>query len=79
MENNDKNIEDRNENKRRSFYAFIKNKGAVVGTIVFSILIICSLFAPLIAPYDPYTIVRDSLESPILQHIMALHKLCVIF
>jgi ABC-type dipeptide/oligopeptide/nickel transport system permease subunit len=42
------------ENKVLEFYRqFKKNKSALVGLVIVAILIICGLFAPIIAPYDP--------------------------
>ncbi len=42
---------------------FIKHRLAVLGLILFSIIILIALFAPLIAPFDPYA-VGKSFEEP---------------
>lgn len=42
------------ENKVLEFYRqFKKNKSALVGLVIVVILVICGVFAPIIAPYDP--------------------------
>jgi len=42
------------ENKILEFYKqFKKNKSALVGLYIVAVLIICALFAPALAPYDP--------------------------
>ncbi|HEX3721770.1 MAG TPA: ABC transporter permease, partial [Nitrolancea sp.] len=47
----------------------VRNRGAAVGGVVFLLIIIVALIAPLIAPYDPIKLnVSDSLESPNGQH-----------
>jgi len=35
-------------------YSFIKSKIAIISTIVFSIILFCSTFAELVAPYNPF-------------------------
>jgi len=42
-------------------YSFVKSKIAVISTIVFLIILICSTFAELIAPYNPFDPVNVSL------------------
>ena len=42
-------------------YSFIKSKIAIISTIVFLIILICSTFAELIAPYNPFDPVNVSL------------------
>ncbi len=42
------------ENKILAFYEqFKKNKSALIGFYIVMVLIICAIFAPIIAPYDP--------------------------
>ena len=42
------------ENKILAFYEqFQKNKSALIGFYIVMVLIICAMFAPIIAPYDP--------------------------
>lgn len=46
-----------------------KNKAAVVGLIIFSFLCLIAIFAPLLAPYDPYTFdLYDSFLPPSWEH-----------
>ena len=42
-------------------YSFVKSKIAIISTIVFLIILICSAFAELIAPYNPFDPVNVSL------------------
>ena len=42
-------------------YSFVKSKIAIISTIVFLIILICSTFAELIAPYNPFDPVHVSL------------------
>ena len=46
------------------WYHFRQNKGAVAGLFVFVLLVLCALFAPLIAPHDPAQQFRDALLAP---------------
>ncbi|MHA1524273.1 MAG: ABC transporter permease subunit [Alphaproteobacteria bacterium] len=43
---------------------FSANKGALIGLVVFSALVIVAVFAPLIAPHDPIQQYRDALLVP---------------
>lgn len=53
---------------RETLHRFAKNKGAVVGSIALILLILISLAAPLIAPYDPIKqFVGPKLASPSLE------------
>jgi len=46
------------------WYYFRQNRGAVVGLIVFTIILFVAIFAPLIAPHDPVTQVRGAFLRP---------------
>lgn len=46
------------------WYHFKQNKGAVGGLIVFVLLVVAAVFAPLIAPHDPTMQYRDALLVP---------------
>ena len=35
-------------------YSFLKSKIAIISTIVFLIILFCSIFAELVSPYDPF-------------------------
>ncbi|MFN3283760.1 MAG: ABC transporter permease, partial [Pseudothermotoga sp.] len=59
--------------KRRSFLKeLLKSFVGVVGLVVLSVLVFCAVFAPLIAPYDPYDITQRGrrLQPPSKNHIM---------
>jgi len=50
---------------------FLKNKGAVIGAIVFICLVLLALFAYFIAPYDPLAVVpQESQQPPSRAHLM---------
>ena len=38
---------------REFWYAFSRNKGAVIGLVVFVLMVLVALFAPLLAPFAP--------------------------
>jgi dipeptide transport system permease protein len=44
--------------------SFAGNKGALGGLIVFALIILCALFADVLAPYDPIEQYRDALLTP---------------
>jgi len=46
------------------WYYFSENRGAVIGLIVFCLLIVVAVAAPLLAPYDPVIQDRDALLTP---------------
>jgi dipeptide transport system permease protein len=46
------------------WYYFSVNRGAVIGLVVFILLVIVALIAPWIAPHDPIVQYRDALLSP---------------
>ena len=54
--------------RRRMFadfwFYFKENRGAVVGLVIFVLLVLVAIFAPLIAPHDPAMQYRDSLLVP---------------
>ncbi len=43
---------------------FTRNRGAVIGLVVFALLVLIAVFAPLIAPHDPDEQYRDFLLAP---------------
>ena len=43
---------------------FVKNRGALIGLVVFVLLILIAVFAPLVAPHDPDDQFRDFLLAP---------------
>jgi dipeptide transport system permease protein len=55
--------------KRRSglsefWYYFSENRGAVIGLVVFTALVLIAIFAPFLAPHDPDIQNRDALLMP---------------
>ncbi|MBK4217188.1 ABC transporter permease subunit [Paracoccus caeni] len=46
------------------WFYFSRNKGAVLGLIVFILLVLTAIFAPLLAPHDPTQQYRDALLVP---------------
>ena len=46
------------------WFYFRENRGAVVGLVVFSLLVLAAVFAPLIAPFPPSEQYRDALLVP---------------
>ena len=46
------------------WYYFSENRGAVLGLVVFCLLILVALAAPVLAPYDPIIQNRDALLTP---------------
>ena len=54
----------------------VKNKSAMVGLALVLIMILLSVFAPLIAPYDPNKLYpKEALQGPSLQHLMGTDNL----
>ncbi|UYN99083.1 MAG: ABC transporter permease subunit [Devosia sp.] len=49
---------------REFWHYFSVNRGAVLGLVVFSLLLLVAIFAPLIAPYAPEAQFRDALLKP---------------
>ena len=46
------------------WFYFSQNRGAVAGLVVFVLLVLTAVFAPLIAPHDPTEQFRDALLVP---------------
>lgn len=56
---------------RRVVSVFFQRKLAVFGLIIIFILVITAIFAPLLAPYDPYKMsMRDQLQHPSAEHLL---------
>lgn len=48
-----------------------RNKGAIIGMVILGLLVLASIFAPFIAPYDPIELAGDkSLLAPSSAHLM---------
>ena len=52
-----------------------KNKLALFGLIILSALFLMSVFAPIIAPYDPSRILEDHISAPSARHIFGTDDL----
>lgn len=48
---------------------FLKHKLAVVGLVLFSLIVLMAIFAPVLAPHDPYE-VGTSYEKPSSEHLL---------
>ena len=46
------------------WFYFRQNRGAVIGLVVFILLVLTAFFAPLIAPHDPTAQYRDAFLVP---------------
>ena len=56
--------------RQRALRRFLKNRLAVVGSIIMLIVVTLAIFAPLIAPYSPtHMSLADRLSSPSLRHL----------
>lgn len=56
----------------RAVRKMLENRLAVIGLVVFAIILISCLLAPLISPYDPLTTdLRAMTQPPSLQHLLA--------
>ncbi|ARO15188.1 dipeptide transport system permease protein [Ketogulonicigenium robustum] len=49
---------------REFWFGFSANRGAVLGLIVFALLVLVAIFAPLVAPHDPTHQYRDAFLTP---------------
>jgi dipeptide transport system permease protein len=49
---------------RESWHYFLGNRGAVIGLVILSLLVLTAIFAPLLAPHDPTMQYRDALLVP---------------
>jgi len=57
---------------RRFWRVFLQRKLVIIGLVILAILVITAIFAPLLAPYDPYRgeEIRDSLEQPSWKYLL---------
>jgi len=54
---------------KRFWRIFLKRRIVIFGLVVFALLIIAAVFAPLLAPFNPYVgIMEDSLQNPNSKH-----------
>lgn len=57
------------------FYRFCRHKLAVTGIIFIILICVTAIFAPLIAPYDPYEITADFEMAPGKQYLLGTDQL----
>ncbi|KKB12126.1 peptide ABC transporter permease [Devosia geojensis] len=61
--------EARSKGGSRAFNKFLNNRLAVIGLIIFSVIVLTAIFAPLLTPYDPNRIdLRAMLQPPSWEH-----------
>lgn len=53
---------------------FLKHKLAVGGLVIVALLILCALFAPFLAPQDPYTITDVFNGAPSAEHLLGTDR-----
>ncbi|KAB7665650.1 oligopeptide ABC transporter permease [Bacillus sp. B1-b2] len=49
---------------------FFKHKLAVIGTVIFTLMVLVAVFAPLIAPHDPYAVEGEFAAAPTADHLL---------
>jgi ABC-type dipeptide/oligopeptide/nickel transport system permease subunit len=56
---------------RRIFKVMFSRWVVILGSVIISVVIITAIFAPLLAPYDPYEInLYETLQQPSVQHLL---------
>ena len=56
---------------KRFWRVFLQRKLVIIGLVILAILVIAAIFAPLLAPYDPYRgEMRDALEQPSTKYLL---------
>ncbi len=61
---------------RARWRLLLRNKGAAAGAIVILLLVLAALFAPFLAPYDPFrTSAADALKPPSWEHLLGTDSL----
>jgi len=61
--------------KNGDWQLFLKNKTGMLGLIILVAFILLAIFAPLIAPFDPYERVGKPFEKPSLQHLLGTNDI----
>jgi ABC-type dipeptide/oligopeptide/nickel transport system permease subunit len=55
---------------------FVRNRGGMIGLVIILAIALIAIFAPLVAPYDPYELNRiDRLQGPSSTHLMGTDDL----
>ncbi len=62
--------------KNRTLRKFLNNQLAVVGTVVFTIILLACIFAPLITDYSPLAVdMKSILKTPSSEHLLGTDKI----
>jgi peptide/nickel transport system permease protein len=61
--------------QRSIFRLLLRDKRATVGLIIFTLIVIGTIFAPLISPYDPQSQQYDILQPPSMTHLLGTDDL----
>src|SRR5690349_11360455 len=56
--------------RAQTLQRILRHRGAVAGFVVLFLLFLIAVFAPLIAPYNPIQVTRDTLKPPSSAHLM---------
>lgn len=60
----------------RSLRKFLKNRLAIVGVVIFSLILLASIFAPLLTSYDPLGVdMKSVLQAPSREHLLGTDKI----
>lgn len=60
----------------RSLRKFLKNRLAIIGVVLFAVILLASVFAPLLTSYDPLGVDMSTvLEAPSREHILGTDKI----
>ncbi len=66
----------RNRGRRRALSRLQRNRAALAGMVVILVLVIAAIFAPFLAPYNPYTVTLETrLQPPAAAHLLGTDEL----
>jgi ABC-type dipeptide/oligopeptide/nickel transport system permease subunit len=54
---------------------FFSNKFGIAGSVILFIFLVMAVFAPLIAPYDPYSRVAEPFAEPSIDHLLGINDI----
>ncbi len=60
---------------RQTVRRFFRNRGATLGLVILLLLIATAIFAPYLAPYDPFEVRPNRLEPPSSEHLLGTDRL----
>ena len=65
-----------NRSRRRALRRLQRNRAALAGMVVILVLVIAAIFAPFLAPYNPYTVTLETrLQPPGAAHLLGTDEL----